>query len=197
MTDKIHQGIVLRYQPMGSKITIFDKDQGKIDGFVRSTQRSFMHGALIFYRREQYRDRYYIYFHDQIALPAPWVIEEFLFFHFLLELGLFFLPSESPDQHIFDIYMHMYRAIPAVDLFSKKLFVCRFFLFAGIYVEHDLTQNISFLNLISGPIDTMLGTRCEAQLHKKVVDWIHECMGAHMQGHRLKTAHFLLMMDNT
>src|SRR5579871_6396916 len=99
--NSIRQGIVLRVpSPDQHIVSLFDSQQGRLKALTNFSP-SIVHGELISYRLEPWRQTYRLYDVHIMQLPASWVYTDILFLHHVLEMAFFFLPEHSCALHVF------------------------------------------------------------------------------------------------
>jgi hypothetical protein len=188
----LQQGIVLRTHISGSKCTIFDKQIGKIDAFIKHAHKAkraqnLFPGALIYYAREDWRTQYKISDIELVSAPALWAQQDLLFVHHVIELCMFFLPLHCNAVELYDLLMGLYQP----QKLSYKKFMCRFFQRLGIYPEQPAQFDHAFLEYIFlTPLD-MTSQLIDSKIEKSLQQWLHECIYTHAQANQLKTVHFL------
>jgi len=193
-------GIVLRsYLPLKKSCLVFDRINGVMRGIVAAHGRfspahAITHGALLNYRPVSRGGRVFL---EDVAIhqvPAPWVTEDILFLHHVLEMSTTFLLEHFPDRSVLDLLLELYRPLPPQvdEALWKAVFLGKLFITMGVYPEDETSIYMGkVLRLISTLGDTRLtNDQCE---HWRMVlaEWLKRCLVQHADGNTFKTAHFL------
>lgn len=203
-------GIVLRsYLPLKYTCLIFDRMHGVIKAIIPaygkfSPAQNVTHGALIKYRCVHRHGRYFLEDISIHHVPAPWVSEDIVFLHHILELVSIFLMENSPDQSVLDLLLELYRPQPVHidEALWKTVFLGRLFMLMGIYPENETNESVGkVLRLISLLGDTRLrdielgnmNITSEQSDHWRMVltQWLKKSLARHPDENVFKTAYFL------
>lgn len=190
----IHHGIVLRCYKFNQKVSILDKDLGRIDGIVRKKglSRNLFTGAYISYVIDQWRNQYIIKEVELIQIPASWVKDDLLFLHHVLEICYFFSPHNSCASDVFNLFELLYQDDIVLDsVKAKKIYVCDLFKQLGIYSPNTMEYDISFIKFILSPLKKVYHINIDNKLEEKIQKWLLECMADNSYSIKLKTLSFL------
>ena len=197
MQPYLSYGIILRNcSAQNNKVVVFDKQQGKIDGFPSlRMQPKCLQGSLVSYRAEEWRNSYRLYDIELLALPESWVMQDILFLHHILELIAYFMQPSQRNYELFSWCNTLYQSVIYESkklLFFKKFFLCRLFIVLGMYPELNAKQDETLFFLISGSVDIMLNDQYHELLDKKMSTWLYVCLQDHVGKSHLKTFDFLV-----
>ncbi|MBA2307459.1 hypothetical protein H0W26_04975 [Candidatus Dependentiae bacterium] len=168
----LHKGIVLRApSPFKTAIVLLDEHYGKIEGMTFKTQKgqSLCHGALISYIPRKRQIKYTLEEQTLLDMPLEWARQDFVFFHYILELCGYFLQWDEPSPEVFRL-VHLLSVEPSSfqDKETQKKFLCHLFTYFGMYP--DLTGT------------TLAG-------------WFRTCIVAQFHTEPLRIAAFLKVLD--
>jgi hypothetical protein len=201
-TDNVREGIVLRFHaPYRHSVAIFDSKLGRINAIFSSPSvfKSLVHGGLISYKVEPWRESYRMLDIELIQLPQDWVVQDLFFLHHLLEMALSFIPEHSRCLELFNLCMTLYKPIPefaqtngGMGLLGKKLFLARFFALLGIYPDDAFSKERSFLfKFLSGDEADITDLKETEELHKKLQSWLIDCIHTHPHANTFNTIEFV------
>lgn len=186
----MRHGIVLRsFLPARHGCLLFDSTEGVMSCTILARPGTFplVHGAII--KGEKYeQDRFSFKNAQLVALPAPWVLEDILFLHHMLEMvGVFVLPGEVVPE-ILHLLRCLYRPIPEhVESESYKLIILgSFFVAIGMHQEQSREDP---LYLISQLQSTNVDKR--SMYRFSLARWITRCVESHPSARFFKTHSFL------
>lgn len=190
----LHQGIILQTYIRGHKFSLFDKQIGRIDAFIKEPRKAkkLFPGALIYYTLEEWRHNYKITDIELVSKPADWAQQDLLFLHHVLELSYYFLPLHSNAVELYNLLDGLYQP----HKLSQKKFMCRFFQRLGIYPEQAAHYDNAFLEYIFLTPLNMTSQLIDSKIEKSLHQWLHECVHTHSQASRLKTVHFLKKLSD-
>lgn len=184
-------GIVLKtYFSLKRKISVLDQENGRID-YVTSME-DICTGTLIRYGVHLGNGAHFIHDIDKIGLPLLLARQDLLFFHHILELCYFFIPSGSDSLELFSLIEYLYSIENnLLSSWFKKVFLVKFFMIIGMYPEESgsITACVHRLSLI--PIDKLFTQEIDLDNEKELDVWLKSCVSAHPAINKFKTVHFL------
>lgn len=197
-----HQAVVLRsFLPLRQKVSLFDAHLGRMEvsvgcgGSATQVSSALMQGALITYERHIWRGRTMIQGLSLQKVPQPWVCQDLLFLHHVLEMIHYFSPEHSHAKRLFEFLSFLYEEQPDPEqdaLLVKRLFVAKLFALLGIYpegVERSPLRSLFYM-LAVGDAD-QAHQLTDEQLHEKLETWIWGCIETHPQIDQFMTLSFL------
>ncbi len=168
----LHKGIVLRApSPFKSAIVLLDEHYGKIEGMAFPCKKglTLCHGALLSYVPQKKRIKYSLEQQLLLDMPLQWARQDFLFFHYVLELCSYFLSWDEPSPEAFQLVCLLYTdASLFQEKSAQKTFLCHLFTCFGMYP--DLTAT------------TLAG-------------WFRRCIATQFPMESLRSAAFLKVLD--
>lgn len=200
LIDGERQGIVLRLvAPYRHSVAIFDSKLGRINAIFSSPRvfRSLLHGGLISYRLEPWRERYRVVDVELLQMPQAWVTDDIFFLHHLLEMALSFIPEHSRCQELFDLCMRLYgqennKLRGAGGFFLKKLFLAKFFALLGVYPDDALdTERLALFRVLSANQPDVMSLEETDELHRKLQNWLIDCIQTHPHANTFNTVGFV------
>lgn len=202
--DIVRHGIVLRfYAPYRYKVSLLDAELGRVDAVFAKPAvfRSLVHGGLISYRLEWHRTLYRMSDVELIATPASWAATDILFVHHVLEMSLAFLQEHNRCPAVVQLFKQLYEDIPhdLDQILFKRFFLGKFFALLGIYPDDALAQEKRTLFHLFSMEETMDSNKevtdwyLDEGIHKKLQQWLLDCMSTHPRAHLFTTASFVTM----
>lgn len=186
---KKNSGIILRnYYPYKQKISIFDKEHGRVEAIIANTSPTLLHqlnnGTLLHYDITlatpcKIREL------EIILIPFNLACYDLLFFHHILELCYYFLPPHCAAPHTFDLIVYLFNA--ATNTLNKQLILFRFFVSLGMYPENIPFENNYFKYLASQQLDVFFKEKLDDTHHKVLESWLLQCIAMHPYKDQLKT----------
>jgi|GEM_PF-734296 len=196
--DTIRQGVVLRFHaPYRFKVSLLDAALGRVEAIFSAPSifKSLVHGGLISYRLELWRDVYRISDVELLATPAAWVSSDILFLHHVLEMAAAFIQEHNRCPAVGKLFMKLYDAAPAESniAFTRRLFLGKFFALLGVYPDDALAkENISLFQLFSVEQDDLIiDVSRVSELDKKLPQWLMNCITTHPRAHTFTTVEFV------
>jgi hypothetical protein len=183
-------GIILKkYFTHQQKIALLDREYGRSEYAVASQQACV--GALVEYRLRTYHRFDSIDTMEIVALPLQLACHDLLFFHQLLELCYYFIPSGLGSTEFFDFIAYIYTLTGPVPYRSKQLFLIKFFVDLGIYPESpDEIVQLFHRTAASVPIDILIDLDLNLGGEDEIKTWLRRCIALHPQAGFFKTIHF-------
>lgn len=185
-------GIVLRQPHNGNnKISVLDKEIGKIDGIVPATHlHRLCRGAIIQYVISTQRNGSLFQALDIIEIPFEWARHDILFLHHLLEITFHFLPFHIKHDSVFELLRFIYSMPRGHSLLLKKLYVMRLFILLGMYP--DINKDSTLVIALKRPFDDIVDKGIHLGINESELDaWLLECVFTHPHVSLFKTMHFL------
>lgn len=192
-----HQAIVLHsFLPSRQKVSLFDASAGRLDTTFRSAAScALMQGALITYESHLWKGRTMIEGLTLCKLPQPWVCQDLLFLHHVLEMIHYFSPEHSHAKRLFEFLLFLYEEQPEAQsdlLLVKRLFIAKLFALLGIYPEGvERSELRSLFYMLTTGDKTQADRLTDEQLHTTLKTWLWECVQTHPQVEQFKTVSFL------
>ncbi len=193
----VQYGIVLRsYLPLKRSCLVFDRLRGmiKISFGMHKKTPAVVNGALLRYTVTEQSGRL---FFDEVslhALPAPWVSEDILFLHHVLEVSEAFLAEEQVDRSILNLLLELHQPIAIscdIELY-RIVFLGRLFMTFGIYPEAESSISIrDALRLIYHLEDTTINSERSCRWRTSLICWLKRCVAQHPDARSFKTIGFL------
>ncbi len=183
-------GIVLRnYYPYKQKISLFDKDHGRIEACINNMRfnhaQQLNNGTIIQYHITLYPSPCKIHDLDIVSIPFELAKHDLVFFHHILELSYYFLPHGAAAPDTFDLILYLFNA--AHHTFNKQLILFRFFISLGMYPEHIPFERNYFNYLASQKLDIFFKEKLDEIHHKVLESWLLQCIAMHPNKNQFKT----------
>jgi hypothetical protein len=183
-------GIVLRnYHPYKQKISIFDKEHGRIEAFMNNTRSDIAeqlnHGTIIHYHLSLLPSLYKIHEIEIFSIPFALAKYDLIFFHHILELSYYFLPPCAAAPETFDLIMYLFNT--ATHTFDKQLILFRFFISLGMYPEQIPLEKNYFQYLASQKLEVFFKEKLDEMHHKVLESWLLQCIAMHPYKNQFKT----------
>lgn len=186
-------GIVLKsYQPQKSKLTILDRDSGKITAVPNRSD--IRHGSLIAYFKRTQDHLSFIYAIDIIDMPFALAEKDIIFVHHVLEVCYYFIPQASQAQQVFIALLRLYE-IPTIlsTPALKKIFILQLFFLLGVYPESEGFRSAMMHELVTTSIDFLASRPLHLSIEQELDVWLMASIRTHPCSAYFKTLNFLLM----
>lgn len=184
-------GIVLKtYLPQKCKISVFDRELGKIVGVPTRTDLSS--GSCITYFTHKSNSVYFIQAIEIIDMPMALAHDDILFLHHVLELCYYFIPAGSPMPRLFNLLLALYTSEKIIrNVQLKKIFLFQLFSMLGLYPEGSNFQTPYFHRLALTSIDMVELQTLDLVIEQELDAWLLSCIAVHPCAHNFKTVSFL------
>lgn len=182
-------GIVLRtFFPQRQTLRLLDRHHGKLDVTVFASRalESITNAALISYHIEVTSSRCIASELQVLDIPFELARTDIAFLHHVLELADFFIEQRSARSDMFDFLYILYQG-PLYSSLQKKIYLARFFIEVGMYIEHDLIRDPRFISLLSMPVGSMLTMKIDNGILEILNSFLFQCVHSHPQRHKMKT----------
>lgn len=180
-------GILLKnYSPKKHKVSIFDKNLGRIEAIFQNTAQTHQlhHGASLLYYCETTNSTLYKIKNIEIMdMPLELAKTDIYFLHHVLELCYYFLPLHVGALDTFTVIEAAFKYASA----NKFLILLRFFTSLGIYPEDIPLEKTFFHRLLSCPIETILEEKLDDAQVKMLESWLLRCIEIHPYKKQFKT----------
>lgn len=191
-----HYAIITRITATRSRIHFFDEELGHIVAHRPAWEWAgrLAHGCLVSYERELVNEYVRIRTCSVLALPSPWVTNDLLFFHHILELLAHLHPEHAENRPLF---MHLMNLFEPPDCgaeylrLERKRFLCQLIVLSGCAVYEKAEEYHKIVRLISHPVDIMLRDHTGGALEGIMTRWLLQCVQHHARVHSLKTVGYL------
>lgn len=188
---KKNTAIILKtFLHKSSKITLFDKELGKIQAVYSGAD--IYAGALLEYVAI---DKGHIFFLKEVELiNAPLAVarEDILFVHHILELVFVVAPDHQRLPDVYELLQWIYETQWSYhSIIIKKLFVLKLFVLLGIYSENFVRRAPQLYQLLAEPIDIIATQALDLEIKQLLDHWLYECAASHPYINQLKTIAFL------
>lgn len=130
-------GIVLKKQNLSNyKNIILDKSLGRIE-CLSPKNKPLFNGAYIEYNIRKTKTSYFLENVNIIDIPDYWIKNDFLFFHYILDICNLFLPLDLPVyNNIFEFIRNLYTKPEILSaVIHKKIFLYYLFNKMGLITE--------------------------------------------------------------
>lgn len=186
-------GIVLKsYQPQKCKLSVLDRDSGKMMAVPNRSDLS--NGSLIQYFKRDQEHLSFIHTIDIIDMPLALAHEDIVFVHHVLELCYYFIPNGSHAPQVFIALLRFYEyPIVLSSPIMKKIFLAQLFFLLGVYPESGRLRTAAIDQLISTSIDFWASQSIDLRIEQELDEWLMHCMRTHPCVEYFKTINFLLM----
>ncbi len=184
-------GIVLKsYLPQKSKLTILDRDEGKIVAVPHRSDIS--HGSLISYVKREQENIYFIYSINIIDMPFALAQEDIAFVHHVLELCYYFIPRGAQAQKAFRLLLRFYE-IPTLlhSSYMKKIFLVQIFFSLGVYPDDRGSRSARIHDLAGVSIDFFANQPIDLMVERELDEWLVKSVKTHPCADYFKTMNFL------
>ncbi len=183
-------GIVLRnYYPYKQKISLFDKEHGRIDATLIKHRSGVLqqlnNGTVLRYTIGEQSTISKIHDVEIMTIPFELAKHDLNFFHHILELSYYFLPPNAAAPDTFDLIMYLFNT--AAHTFNKHLILFRFFISLGIYPENIPFKKSYFTHLASQGLEAFFKEKLDEIHHKVLESWLLQCIAMHPYKDHFKT----------
>lgn len=183
-------GIILRtYYPYKQKISLFDKEHGRIEVCINIANTKHAHqlnnGTILYYSLTLHPSPCKIDTIEVIAIPFELAKHDLVFFHHILELSYYFLPPGAAAPDTFDLIMYLFNTVTYT--FDKQLILFRFFISLGMYPEHIPFEKSYFHYLASQKLEIFFQEKLDEMHHKVLESWLLQCIAMHPHKNQFKT----------
>lgn len=189
-----HTGIILyKNKKSQYKVTVFDKERGKIDIFFLTTEK-YPIGSIISYSLLEQRNSFNVKHFILEKSPCFLATIDILFLHHVLEIITFFSPSCYPITPVFNLSLSLYNEHSQRwmhNILLKKIFVCKLLLLIGNYDQIESIDSTFLHSFSHTPIDMIDPTSLDLAQEKNIDAWLHHCLASHPAISNFKTIHFL------
>lgn len=191
-----HHALITRITATRSRVHFFDAELGHVVAHRPSWKwaERLAHGALVSYERDLKQDYVRIYGCAVLALPSPWVTNDLLFFHHVLELLAHLQPEHAENKPLFMHLMKLFEPPACGDehlKLERKKFLCELITLSGCGVYEKPEEYYKIVRLISQPVDIMLRDHTGSALEEIMTRWLLQCVQHHVRAHSLKTIEYL------